>query len=210
MKIPKNVWTFLPTLGIFVFIGISFYAASLYPGGSQADSTSVGFDWTNNFWCNLTSEFALNGEINPARPVAIFAMIVLCSSMTLFFFYFADYYVKSRIWKKAIKILGPISMLAAVLIFTRYHDVMTTILSVFGGVVIIGSIRALYKRNLNFLATSGIVCIILVGMNNLFYYVESLITYLPVIQKITFVLVLAWIIAQNLNMKNLKLLQEGE
>ena len=127
----------LPTWGIMFFIGLYYYATTLYPGGSQADENSVGFDWGNNLWCNLMSEEALNGLENPASPVALFGMVVLCSSMTLFFFLFANYFEKDRNWNVIIKAAGALAMLSAVFIFTKYHDVMTTILSVCGVVGII-------------------------------------------------------------------------
>jgi len=209
MKNAKILITLLPTFGILIFIGLSVYAASLYPGGSQADINSVGFDWLNNYWCNLMGENAMNGLENPARPISILAMIILCSSMTLFFFKFAKLFVKSRIWKMTIKISGALAMLSAVFIFTRYHDIMTTILSICGVLGIIGIIRALHKNNLTFFKISGIVCMILVGINNLFYYSENLIEYLPVTQTISFILILAWTVGLNLNMKNKNVLQQS-
>ena len=173
----------LPTLGILTFIGLYVYATTLYPGGSQADINSVGFDWRNNFWCNLMSEDAMNGLENPASPVALIGMVILCSSMTLFFFQFADYFEKNRIWKMTIKIAGALAMLSAVFIFTKYHDIMTTILSICGVLGIIGIIRALHKNNLTFFKVSGIICMALVGINNLFYYNENLIKYLPIVEN---------------------------
>ncbi len=201
MKNYKELVSLLPTFGISIFIGLFFYSASLYPGGSQADVNSVGFDWLNNFWCNLMLENGLNGQKNPARPIAILAIIVLCSSMTIFFFQFANHYVKKRGLKIIIKISGALAMLGAVFIFTRYHDIMTTTLSVFGALVLIGIIRTLHKRKLTFFKISGIVCIVLIGINNLMYYNENLIKYLPIIQKMNFILVLAWTIGLNLKMK---------
>ena len=191
----------LPTLGIVTFIGLYIYSTTLYPGGSQADINSVGFDWRNNYWCNLMSLEAMNGLENPASPVALAGMVILCLSMTLFFFQFADYFVKSRNWKMTIKISGALAMLSAIFIFTGYHDIMTTILSICGVVGIIGIIRALHKNNLKFFMVSGIICMALVGINNLFYYNENLIKYLPVIQKVAFVLILSWTIGLNLIMK---------
>lgn len=208
MKNAKDFITFLPTFGILIFIGLFVYSASLYPGGSQADINSVGFDWFNNFWCNLMLENGLNGQENPARPVAIIALIVLCSSMTLFFFQFARHFVKNSVWKMIIKISGTLAMLGAIFIFTSYHDIMTTLLSVFGALVLIGLIRALHKRHLTFFKISGIVCIVLIGINNLMYYNEDLIKHLPVIQKINFILVLAWTIGLNLKMKKKNTLQQ--
>ena len=208
MKRVKDLLIYLPTFGILIFIGLFVHATNLYPGGSQANINSVGFDWMNNFWCNLMNENAVNGQENPASLIAIIAMIILCASVTLNYFYFAAIFEKNWIWKMIIKISGTISTLSAVFIFTKYHDIMTTLLSVFGALGIIGIIRALHKNNLTFFKLTGIVCMILVGMNNLFYYVESLIEYLPMIQKITFILILAWIVGLNLKMKNKNVLQQ--
>ncbi|AXG71462.1 hypothetical protein KORDIASMS9_03719 [Kordia sp. SMS9] len=200
MKSTKNIRRLLPTFGILIFIGVSFYAASLYPGGSQVDANAEGFDCFNNYWCNLMSEKGENGVENPARWVAIASMAFLCASMILFFFYFATTFEKNNLWKRTIKISGAVSMSAGALIFTTYHDVMTTILSVFGTLVIIALLRTLYKRNMMFYMVSGVVCIILIVLNNLFYYTESLLPYLPTTQKITFILILAWTIALNFKM----------
>lgn len=205
----KSLLRLLPTLGILTFIGLYVYAATLYPGGSQADINSVGFDWRNNYWCNLMSEDAMNGLENPASPVALFGMVILCSSMTLFFFQFANYFVKNKIWKMTIKIAGALAMLSAVFIFTKYHDIMTTILSICGVVGIIGIIIALHKNNLMFFKVSGIICMTLVGANNLFYYNENLIKYLPVLQKVGFILILAWTVGLNLKMKTENVLQQS-
>ncbi len=142
----------------------------------------------------------MNGVENPARPFAITAMIILCSSLTVFFFLFATYFVRNNTWKAIIKIFGALSMISAVFIFTKYHDIMTTISSVFGMLVVIGIIRTIYKSKLTTYKISGIVCIILLGINNLIYYSENYIQHLPLIQKITFVLVLTWIVGLNVKM----------
>ena len=208
MKSAKDFLILLPTIGILIFVGFYFYSASLYPGGSQADVNSMGFEFGKNLWCNLMSEPALNGQQNLARPSAITGMIILCSSMTLFFFLFAGHFVKNQTWKLIIKISGALAMLAAVFVFTGYHDVMTTILSVGGVLVIIGIIRTLHKEKMTFFMLSGIACMLVVGINNWFYYDENFNDFLPVVQKFTFLFVLAWTIGLNLKMKDKNLLQQ--
>nr|WP_297788690.1 hypothetical protein [uncultured Allomuricauda sp.] len=195
---PKGLLRFLPTIGILVFIGIYIYASNLYPGGSLADVNSAGFDWLNNHWCNLMRENALNGVQNQARPVAIVGITLLCASMIIFFFQFANHFETNRNWNITIKISGALGMLSACFIFTIYHDIMTTILSVFGTLVIIGMLRALYKNRLIMLMVMGVFCILIVGMNNYFYYNENLTQYSPIIQKIAFVLILSWTVCLNL------------
>ena len=122
----------IPTLGISCFIILFFYAASLYPGGSQADLNHIGFDWINNYWCNLTNERGMNGMLNPARPIAITAMIILCTSLSVFFYLFANFFAQSSLSKFLIKFGGSLSMFFAVFIFTAYHDLMTILASLFG------------------------------------------------------------------------------
>lgn len=193
----KRSLRFLPTIGILVFIGIYIYASKLYPGGSLADVNSIGFDWRNNHWCNLMHESGMNGIQNQARPVAITGITILCISMIIFFIQFANYFEKSRNWNIAIKISGALGMLSATFIFTKYHDVMTTILSICGIIVIIGMIRALHNNKLTFFKIMGIICMLIIGLNNFFYFNEDLIQYSPLVQKGAFILILSWTIGLN-------------
>lgn len=193
----KRSLRFLPTIGILVFIGIYIYASKLYPGGSLADVNSIGFDWRSNHWCNLMHESGMNGIQNQARPVAITGITILCISMIIFFIQFANYFEKSRNWNIAIKISGALGMLSATFIFTKYHDVMTTILSICGIIVIIGMIRALHNNKLTFFKIMGIFCMLIIGLNNFFYFNEDLIQYSPLVQKGAFILILSWTIGLN-------------
>ncbi len=148
------------------------------------------------------NEQGMNGIQNPARPFAISAMLILCSSLTLFFIQFSKQLEENRNWKWIIQTLGTISMISAVLIFTKYHDIMTTISSIFGVFVVIGIIRTIYNSYLTVFKISGVACVLLLGINNLIYYSENYIEHLPLIQKITFVLVLVWIVGLNFKMMN--------
>lgn len=205
MKInQRKITGILPTIGILIFVGLYVYSANLYPGGSQANPNSVGFDWINNYWCNLMNENGMNGQINPARTYAITAMVILCVSLALFFVQFAQNFAKNRFWKLIIKIFGILTMAIAGLIFTKYHDLMTTVSSIFGVFVVIGIIWEVYKSNLNLFKFGGIVCLILLVLNNYIYYSGYGTSYLPFIQKITFAIVLIWITGLNykLNKQN--------
>lgn len=195
---------YLPTIGIIIFAVMYVYASTLYPGGSQANLEFVGFDWINNYWCNLLSKNGMNGIPNPARPIAISAMIILCFSLSIFFFQFSHIIIKSKIWRIMIKVFGILSMLFAALIFTKYHDLMTIISSFFGLFVLIGIIKGIYQSHLSFYKLTGLLGILLLGVNNLIYYSKIHIELLPIIQKITFVIVLFWVIGLNLEMAKKK------
>lgn len=142
----------------------------------------------------------MNGLENSARPFALSAFIILCSSLLLFFFQFARHFVENKYWKKGIQVLGTLSMSTAVLIFTSYHDVMTIISSLFGLFVVIGIIVTIYRSSFTGFKISGIVCILLLVVNNMIYYSGEYIEYLPLIQKITFAVVLTWIVGLNWKM----------
>ena len=190
----------IPLIGILCFLGLYIYSSTLYPGGSQVDLHSVGFDWVHNYWCNLLNKKGMNGLPNPARPFSILAMVILCISLMVFFIQFAETYTERKLSKRLIKVSGILSMLFALFIFTKYHDLMTIISSIFGLFVVIGIIRAIYKSELARFKISGLLCILLLGVNNYIYYTENYIEALPLLQKITFAFVLAWIIGLNYEM----------
>ena len=197
----------IPVIGIAIFVGLYIFSSTLYPGGSQANLNSEGFDWINNYWCNLMNEKGMNGQPNPAKPYSIIAMIILCLSLMFFFIQFAQIYSKSKIWKRIIKTSGIISMSFAILIFTKYHDLMTTLSSIFGLFVVIGIIREIYKSKLSIYKITGVICILILGINNYIYYTQQFIQVLPLLQKITFAIVLLWISGLNfeINKKKIKL-----
>jgi len=196
----KAILLMLPTIGILIFIGLYVYAANQYPGGSQANINSLEFDWINNYWCNLLNEESINGKQNPARPIAILAMLILSGSLLMFFFQFSKHFEENKIWKLIIQVCGTISMVTAIFIFTEYHDQVTILASVFGFFVMIGIIKGIYQSDMQLFKISGILCLFMLGINNYIYYSGSFIKYLPLIQKITFVLVLAWVMGLNLKM----------
>jgi len=187
----------ITTIGILIFCILYGYASTLYPGGSQADISSMGYDWINNYWCNLLSETAENGQKNHSRPIAITAMIILCVSLMLFCWQFANTFSKNRNWKNLIKISGFLSMASATLIFTELHDIMIIISSFFGLFAIIGIIREVYTRKMKAYISTGLVCILLLGLNNIIYFSGYYIVILPLLQKITFAVVLLWILSMN-------------
>lgn len=196
----KHFVQFFTTIGILLFLSLYYYASTLYPGGSQANLTSVGFDWMHNYWCNLLNEQAMNGQLNPARPIAITALFLLCLSLAAFFMQFANKLSTNRLWKMAIQRSGAIALFFTLLIFTQFHDLMTTLASLFGSVTVIGIIWSIHKSKMSLFKWSGVLCILLMGLNNYIYYSEHWLAYLPFIQKITFVIVLAWVAGLNLKL----------
>lgn len=196
-------------IGITLFVLIYIFSAALYPGGSQADLTSEGFDWVHNYWCNLLNTEAMNGRPNPARPYAITATIVLCGSIAIFFYQFSGALELTARWRQTIRISGLSSMVCAALIFTRWHDLMTTLASMFGLVALAGVIIVLISNKMHAFLRWAALCILLMGVNNYIYYSGYYLVALPLLQKITFLVVLGWVVALSISLRQNEKQTEG-
>ena len=185
-----------PVFGISVFALLYFAATFFYPGGSNADKTTAGFDWFNNYWCDLTGQFAKNGEINSARPIALTAMIILCSTLAMFWFYVPRLFSGNKFYQ-VIRYAGITSMAIAVFLFTGFHDSVINVAGTLGIAALTGVLIGLYKNNLTKLFGYGVFCLGLMLFNYFIYETGFLIASLPIIQKATFVLFLVWICSIN-------------
>ena len=194
---PKLFFRLTPLFGIFIFVCLYIVAALFYPGGSQADLHSKGFSWVKNYWCNLLNANAMNGMPNPARPIAITAMIVLCLSLAIFWYYFPKQVGYEKSARLAIQVSAAISMILVILVFTGLHDSLITAASLIGTIPLAGTFLALYKIKWRWLFWFGIFNIILIAVNNILYYGPEIKLYLPIVQKITFLFFLTWICMIN-------------
>lgn len=199
----KNIWLLTPVLGTLIFVLLYFFATLLYPGGSQVDKNSIGFSWVNNYWCNLLNETAINGQPNTSRSIALAGMFVLCLTLSFFWYYFPKQITMHKSLRQIIQVSGILAMIIAFLLFTKInHNLVTNAASTFGGLATIGTFIVLYKNKYHKLFQFGLFNILLVGLNNLCYYKYELITFLPVVQKISFVTFLVWICSISIQLYN--------
>jgi hypothetical protein len=197
----KSILVLLPILGTLIFVVLYVIATVLYPGGSQVDKNSIGFSWANNYWCNLLNDNAINGQPNPAKPVALTGMFVLCLTLSFFWIIFPKHIYINKNLKRIIQVSGTLAMTVAFFLFTNInHDLITNLASLFGAIATIGTFIGLYQNKLFGLFAFGLFNISLVGVNNVCYYNKELIIYLPVVQKISFALFLIWICYVDINL----------
>ena len=177
----------LPLYGISIFLLLYFFAAALYPGGSNADCISEGYSLWNNYWCDLMADYAKNGHDNPARPVAIIAWVILCLSISLFWIYLPGLFPVKSVNHKIIQCCGTVAMIAAIFSFTKFHDTVINLAGLFGSVTLILAFIEFKKARRFDLLVSGLFCYFL-GLVNYFIYTTHLfISKLPVLQKLTYV-----------------------
>ena len=188
-----NKFILLPFWGTVVFAILYVIATWFYPGGSQMDEQAKGFSWLHNYWCNLLSEPALNGQHNPSKPIAILAMAVLAVTLSSFWFLFAASLNFKVIPRRVIQVSGLLSMTTGLFIYSAEHDLLVNVASFFGLIATLGTFFGLWNLKWYGLFGFGIFNILLVALNNLLYYNDSLIFYLPVVQKLTFLSFLLWV-----------------
>ena len=184
-----------------MFLVLYFISASLYPGGSNAFPEKDGFDWIYSYWCNLTEDYSINGKVNLAKPYALGGAIVLCVSLSYFFFMFPRYFELKYPWNKIMIFAGVLACVFTLLIHTKFHDLMAILASAFGSFAIIALFLGLRKRGWLHFIWTGSVCIVLVVLNGYIYFSGNYIKLLPLIQKITFAAVLLWFLALNVMLR---------
>lgn len=189
----KQVFTIIPLFGILIFVLLYIVATLYYPGGSQTDMHSIDFNWINNYWCNLLSENSMNGQPNPALPIAVTATIVLCLSLAIFWYNFPKRVGFEKFARLAIQFSVAISMLLGILVFTGLQDSLITAAILIGTIPLMGTFIALFKLKWRGLFWFGIFNIVLIVVNNILYFGLDIKFYLPIVQKITFLLFLLWI-----------------
>ncbi|MCB0734608.1 MAG: hypothetical protein H6608_12330 [Flavobacteriales bacterium] len=194
----RLIWKLVPIMGIAAFFIIYLLAASLYPGGSAANPSHEGFDWVHNYWCDLMNPTGANGEINPARSLAISGMTMLCISLGWFFYLFASTVGHTTLWRRTIKSSGTASMAVAAVVFTDLHNQAIIISSLFGLITLIGILVCVFNSKLTAFKVTGALVILILISNNVMYYSGLLIEYLPLVQKLSFAIVLLWIAAMNI------------
>ena len=198
----RNVWMLVPLFGTILYFLLYFIATLFYPGGSQLDKNSKGFSWMQNYWCNLLNENAINGLHNPARPIALSAMIILCFTLITFWYIFPRQIQFKKSGKFVIQASGIVSMAIGMFLFTSLHNVVINIATLFGIVALLGTFIGLKKLKWTKLFWMGIFILLLITLNNLLYYGDGLLYFLPAVQKITFLYFLIWICLIDINLYN--------
>lgn len=203
----KPIWVLIPVFGTMLFVVLYVVATYFYPGGSQVDKHSIGFSWANNYWCNLLNEPAINGQPNPAKPIAMTGMLVLCLTLSFFWFLFPRHIRVGKFGNPAVQISGILAMTIAFFLFTNIdHDLVTNLASIFGLIATVGTFIGLYKARWYALFVFGCLNLLLVGLNNYVYNTNALIVYLPIIQKISFATFLIWICSIDIKVYRRKIL----
>lgn len=180
-------------VGISISILLLIVATFYYPGGSQFEKNSVGFDWANNYLCNLFNEKAVNGMDNPSRYIAMVGMLFLCASFALFFARFSKKIPRKKD-ANIIQYSGIGSMFCTFMLITPYHDLMTILASTFGLITLFYIMVFTFKSRLTFLKYLSVLCLVILYLNNYIYYTQNGLAWLPILQKISLLTLIGWLL----------------
>jgi hypothetical protein len=174
---------------------ILFYLATLhYPGGSNWNKNSIGFDWRYNYITNLFNPIAVNGENNGSVPWAVAAMFLLCTGFALFFIDTAQK-ITTPSSSRIIKWGGTLSMLFAFLAVTPWHDLMVTISNVLVMLSLFYITVHLFRSKLFMLGLLSATCLGFIYLGSTMYYTQLWLEWLPVVQKTVFTLKIVLILS---------------
>jgi hypothetical protein len=177
---------YLVLSGMVISILLLFIATTYYPGGSQSDKNSIGYDWKNNYISNLFSEKAINGADNEARFWAVGGMFFLSVSFAIFFIEFSKK-IPAKGAAKIIKYCGASCMFFTFLIATPLHDTMVTISATMFLIGIFYITVFVFRTRLHLFKFLCVVCLLIFYFTLFMYGSGDLRQYLPIMQKITFV-----------------------
>ena len=178
--------------GILLFVATYVIATFYYPGGSDYDRGSQGFDWLHNYWCELLAEKGKNRQLNEARPIAIGAFIVLDITMLLCWLQASFLLHAHKFLKGLLVVCGIASCISLVLLSSPSHDLVINISGAFGLTALALTLYGLFKQRLHGLFVLGLVCILLFFLNTYIYYTGTWFDTLAVVQKISFAAFLSW------------------
>lgn len=190
---------YFPSYCVFVFLVLFVYCASLYPGSSQHDIHAKGFSWRHNYWCDVLDKSTYAETPNPARPWGILATLVLCAGTGYLFYLIPRAFESTTSQLILITYLGIASMIVASLIFTPLHNYVIAICSILALIALILVFQVLYQNTQWLLLYTGLLaCLVMIG-NNVIYYSRWGVEHLPWIQKVSILIIFAWIVFLNVS-----------
>ena len=186
----------MPALGVGLGLVLILWAAHLYPGGSDADPGSAGYDWSRNFISALFGPTAINGQPNPGRGFAAAALALWCIALGFSFWRISRHTASPRL-AKVLEISGIGSAVYALLVATPMHDLMVTIGLGFSLTAISTTVVILARNREWPLFAWGCLSLALSGLSASLYFSGAGAEVLPLIQKVNVSSLAGWILTVN-------------
>ena len=192
----------MPAAGIALFLLLFLIAAALYPGGHQADPTGPGFSLLWNYWSDLLRGAAVNGEPNPAQPIALAGLFALVLSISTFWCLIPALFPDLPQAAHAVRAAGPVGALLTLLVFTPLHDLVIGASALLELSAMLVTLRCAHQRGERTVAASGAATLALAFATLAVWKTDALPGALPVAQKAAALAVFAWVIVASERARN--------
>jgi hypothetical protein len=181
-------------LGLALSLALLTVAVNTYPGGNQISANSVGFDWKQNYLCNLFGETAVNGAPNSGRLWAITGWFIFCASFAFFFIRFSQN-IEPPGPTRIIRYCGILGMISAFLVVTPLHNTAITATLVFTMISVLYITIFVFKSKMAWLKILAILSILIAYATAAVYYTQFHLEILPTLQKATLMIALIWVLS---------------
>ena len=183
----------LTLFGIVIALVFLFISIGLYPGGSQHDEMTVGFDWRHNYLSNLLNPIAVNGADNPARTWAVCGVLFLCASAALVFVRLSAK-IPHKSSANIIRYAGVGAMLTALLAATPLHDLAMSISGTLLMLTLFYATVFIFKTKRHWLKALSVAYLVTLYSTAIIYFTQTGLAYLPVVQKLNLFVAIAWLL----------------
>lgn len=183
----------LTLFGIVIALVFLFISIGLYPGGSQHDEMTVGFDWRHNYLSNLLNPIAVNGADNPARTWAVCGVLFLCASAALVFVRLSAK-IPHKSSANIIRYAGVGAMLTALLAATPLHDLAMSISGTLLMLTLFYATVFIFKTKRYWLKALSVAYLVTLYSTAIIYFTQTGLAYLPVVQKLNLFVAIAWLL----------------
>lgn len=209
----KKSYPYFPIFGLIAYVIFFFIASYQYPENPLNQAAVQGYSFFHHFLCDLMYAITPEGLVNTARPIAIMGHFLLSFAMISFFYILPEIFSYTNINTWITRFFGIISMIAFAFLFTDYHDRIVTIVGAVGTVSVFAFLLEIKNYSGKGFRILTYVCLILSFTVFIGYETKVGIYYLPLLQKITFIIDGWWVIWVSLlvaekNQKSLQVVSE--
>ena len=192
-RVFKYYLPFLTIAGMGVYLVVFTIAAMDYPGGSVNIPNDLGDSFFNNFLCDVMNPITPTGVDNHARPLAIVSHLILSLTMISFFYMLPEIFSFKNRNTKLVRGFGMLTMTVFIFMYTEYHDTIVTVTAVLGTIALVPFFIELKKYPIVSMKHLARICFAL-SVVVFFIFVSKIgFYYLPVVQKMAFVLEACWV-----------------
>lgn len=184
----------LPSIGILVFLILSLYVCSQYPGGSYMDVKYIGFDWTYNFWCDIMRPKAYNGGEHHTYRIAILALVLLCISCIGLFLLLPRLFLRTQ-FEKPTKFIAISAMSTSALVVTPLHNEVIWLSGILSMIPALWVFYHFYMHREKTLFYFGLLAIILLALNFIIFALDRIEFIIPLalLEKYGLAIFITWL-----------------